>query len=251
MGVSSSYLSKTEVQAVLGITAFGLWRLGRKYENFPQPTEPPEQLSPPGGRKDPEEVWDGAQLYRWAARTPEFSHRGAVLLRPIPEDLTPGRWGGYQDTPRGPALDWHTALGTIRFVHSHKRKAASDVATALAQAGNPDGVRTVCALYGDVGITGPASVAAEVAHPWIEYEAEWGDVAALAGQARPPGGPPRPPPEPDRRPSAPPGTAVDPGSGRSRPSSRAAPGDPDRCVEGARGPRQAGPCPDRRAPRAG
>lgn len=138
-----------------------------------------------GDRKEPEEVWDGTQLYQWAARTPEFSHRGAVLLRPLPEDLTPGRWGGYKDTSRGPALDWHTALGTIRFVHSHNRKVATDVATALTQAGNPDGVRTVCALYGDVGITGPALVAAEVAHPRIEYEAEWGDVAALAGQALP------------------------------------------------------------------
>ncbi|MEU9418377.1 hypothetical protein [Streptomyces sp. NPDC048272] len=131
MGVNSSYLSKTEVQAVLGITAFGLWRLVRKYEDFLQPTEPREQLSLPGDRKEePVEVWDGTQLYRWAARTPEFSHRGAVLLRPLPDDLTPGRWGGYQDTPHGPALDWHTALGTIRFVHSHKRPSSSPRRTA-------------------------------------------------------------------------------------------------------------------------
>ncbi|MFB6807643.1 hypothetical protein [Streptomyces sp. NPDC056387] len=185
MGVNSSYLSKSEVQAVLGVNAFGLWRLTRKYDDFPQPTEPPEQLSLLGDRKEPEEVWDGTRLYRWAARTLEFSHRGAVLLRPLPDDLPPGRWGGYRDTSRGPAQDWHTALGTIRFVHSDKRKTATDVATALAQAGNPDDVRTVCALYGDVGITGPALVAAEVAHPRIEYEAEWGDVAALAGQDLP------------------------------------------------------------------
>nr|MDT0521284.1 hypothetical protein [Streptomyces sp. DSM 41633] len=185
MGVNSSYLSKTEVQEVLGVNSFGLWRLVRKYDDFPQPTEPPEPFDLIGDRKEPEEVWDGTQLYRWAAITPEFSHRGALLLRPLPEDLTPGRWGGYKDTLRGPALDWHTVLGTIRFVHSHNRKVATDVATALAQAGNPDGVRTVCALYGDVGITGPALVAAEVAHPRIEYEAEWGDVAALAGQALP------------------------------------------------------------------
>ncbi len=32
---------------------------------------------------------------------------------------------------------------------------------------------------------GPALVAADTAHQGIEYEAEWGDVAALAGQARP------------------------------------------------------------------
>ncbi|MGW6880208.1 hypothetical protein ACWGEU_08070 [Streptomyces goshikiensis] len=186
MGVSSSYLSKTEVQEVLGINSFGLWRLVRKYDHFPQPTEPPhDPFAGLDGKKEPEEVWDGTELYRWAARTPEFSHRGAVLLRPLPKDLTPGRWDGYKDTPRGPALDWHTSFGTIRFVHNDDRKVATDVATALAQAGNPDGVRTVCALYGDVGISGPALVAAEVAHPRIEYEAEWGVVVALAGQALP------------------------------------------------------------------
>ncbi|MFD3937836.1 hypothetical protein ACFWSF_24155 [Streptomyces sp. NPDC058611] len=185
MGVNSSYLSKSEVQEVLGVASFGLWRLVRKYDDFPQPTDPPEPFSLIDDRKELEEVWYGTHLYRWAARTPEFSHRGALLLRPLPEELTPGCWGGYKDTPRGSAQDWHTALGTIRFVHSHKRKAATDVATALAQAGNSDGVRTVCALYGDVGISEPALVAAEVAHPRIEYEAEWGDVAALAGQALP------------------------------------------------------------------
>ncbi len=186
MGVSSSYLSKTEVQDMLGVNAFGLWRLVRKYDNFPQPTEPPyDPFAAFGDNKDPEEVWDGTQLYRWAAKTPEFSHRGAVLLRPLPEDLTPGRWGGYKDTVRGPALDWHTALGTLRIVHNDDRQAAADVAADLTKAGNPDGVRVVCALYGDMGITGPALVAADTAHPGIEYEAGWGDVAALAGQPLP------------------------------------------------------------------
>ncbi|KIF05672.1 hypothetical protein PL81_12035 [Streptomyces sp. RSD-27] len=186
MGVSSSYLSKAEVQEMLGVNSFGLWRLVRKYDDFPQPTEPPHNpFAGLDGERDPEDVWDGHQLYRWAASTPEFSHRGAVLLRPLPADPTPGRWGGYKDTPRGPALDWHTALGTIRIVHNDDRNVATDVATALAKAGNPDGVRTVCALYGDVGFTGPALVAADVAHPRIEYEAQWGDLVALAGQALP------------------------------------------------------------------
>ncbi|MFI1502611.1 hypothetical protein [Streptomyces platensis] len=186
MGVSSSYLSKTEVQEMLGVNAFGLWRLVRKYDDYPQPTEPPHNpFAAFGENKEPEEVWDGTQLYRWAAGTPEFSHRGALLLRPLPDDLAPGRWGGYMDTARGSALDWHTALGTIRIVHSDDREVATRVASALVKAGNPDGVRSVCALYGDMGFTGPALVAADIAHPGIEYEAEWGHVAALAGQALP------------------------------------------------------------------
>lgn len=186
MGVSGSYLSKTEVQEILGVNSFGLWRLVRKYDDFPQPTEAPrDPFAAFGDKKEPEDVWDGTQLYRWAAAAPEFSHRGAVLLRPLPEDLTPGRWGGYTDTPRGPALDWHTALGTIRLVHNDDRTVATDVATALKEAGNPDGVRAVCALYGDMSFTGPALVAADTVRPRIEYEVEWGRVAALAGQKLP------------------------------------------------------------------
>ncbi|WP_243879372.1 hypothetical protein [Streptomyces sp. KS 21] len=79
VGVNSSYLSKTEVQEVLGLNSFGLWRLVRKYDDFPQPTDPPEPFGLIGDRKEPEEVWDGTQLYRWAAITPEFSHRATLL----------------------------------------------------------------------------------------------------------------------------------------------------------------------------
>ncbi|MEU6680990.1 hypothetical protein [Streptomyces sp. NPDC046925] len=186
MGVSSSHLSKAEVQEILGITSFGLWRLVRKYDDFPQPTQPPHGSARAFGDKKPaEEVWDGTQLYRWAARTPEFSHRGALLARPLPEEVAPGRWGGYKDTTRGPASDWHTAVGTIRFVHNDDSQTATKVATALAEAGNPDGVRTVCALYGDIGITGPALVATDVTRPRIEYEARWGVAATLAGHELP------------------------------------------------------------------
>jgi predicted DNA-binding transcriptional regulator AlpA len=46
MGVSNSYLSRTEVQQLLGINSFGLWRLVRKYDDFPQPTEPPHDPPP-------------------------------------------------------------------------------------------------------------------------------------------------------------------------------------------------------------
>ncbi|MFJ2170773.1 hypothetical protein [Streptomyces griseofuscus] len=151
--MSSSYLSRTEVQQLLGINSFGLWRLVRKYDDFPQPTEPPhDPFAGFGHKKEPEEVWDGFQVYRWAAHTPEFARRGAVLLRPIPEEVPPGQWAGCKDTVRGPALDWHTALGVIRIVHCDDRKVATDVATNVAGGGNPDGVVTVCALYGDADV---------------------------------------------------------------------------------------------------
>ncbi|WP_457511798.1 hypothetical protein [Streptomyces sp. TE33382] len=180
--MSSSYLSRTEVQQLLGVTAFGMWRLGRKYDKFPQSKEKPRG---PFGQQEPEETWDGTHVYSWAAKTAEFSHRGAALLRTMPEPLTPGRWLGCRDTLRGPALDWHTGLGVIRLVHSTKSGAASDVASSIVGSDNKDDVVTVCALYGDMGIRGPALVAADTAHPGIEYEASWGDVATLVGQVLP------------------------------------------------------------------
>ncbi|MGW7820142.1 hypothetical protein ACWGLF_18890 [Streptomyces puniciscabiei] len=70
-------------------------------------------------------------------------------------------------------------------MHGDDRRAATDVASAVVMAGNPDGVVTVCALYGDMGFHGPALVAADTAHPQIEYEADWGDAATLAGQDLP------------------------------------------------------------------
>ncbi|MFF6979273.1 hypothetical protein ACFZAV_16355 [Streptomyces sp. NPDC008343] len=184
MGVSSSFLSRVEVQQLLGVNTFGMWRVVRKYDRFPKPTHRPGRLAT-FRDKEPEEVWDGTQVYRWAARTPEFAHRGAVLLRPLPEGLAPGRWPVYKDTLRGPAQDWHTVLGVIRLLHCDDREAATDVASAIAQAENPDGVVTVCALYGDMGFHGPALVAADTAQPGIEYEADWGNIATLAGQDLP------------------------------------------------------------------
>ncbi len=77
---------------------------GAEVRHFPQPTEPPyDPFAAFGDNKDPEEVWDGTQVYLWAAKTPEYSHRGALLLRPLPGDLAPGRWGGYKDTARRPS----------------------------------------------------------------------------------------------------------------------------------------------------
>ncbi|MFI6125425.1 hypothetical protein ACIBCU_37910 [Streptomyces sp. NPDC051064] len=182
MGVSSSYLTRLEVQHLLGVNTFGMWRLARKYDKFPKPTEKPSRSF---DRQEPQEVFDGTQVYSWAAGTQEFAHRGAVLLRPLPQNPTPGRWLGYKDTVRGPALDWHTDLGVIRLVHSTTSKAATDVASAITSGGGKDGVVTVCSLYGDMGFRGPALVAADLAHPGIEYEASWGDLAALVGQVLP------------------------------------------------------------------
>ncbi|MFI1441819.1 hypothetical protein [Streptomyces fructofermentans] len=183
MGVSHSYLTRVEAQRLLGVTTFGMWRLVRKYDKFPKPDERP--YSPFNRNQEPEEVWDATQLYSWAARTAEFAHRGAVLLRHSPENSAPGRWLGHRDTPRGPALDWHTEIGVIRLVHCGDSRVATDIASALASNGNKDSVVTVCALYGDMGLGGPALVAADTAHPDIEYEAGWDDVATYVGQVLP------------------------------------------------------------------
>ncbi|MGW7551901.1 hypothetical protein [Streptomyces rimosus] len=54
--------------------------------------------------------------------------------------VAPGQWAEHQDTVKGPALDRHTTLGIIRMVHNDDRGGASDVASALVETGNPDGV---------------------------------------------------------------------------------------------------------------
>ncbi|GGO94676.1 hypothetical protein GCM10012280_50140 [Wenjunlia tyrosinilytica] len=52
-------------------------------------------------------------------------------------------------------LDRHTALVTIRIVHSDDREVATDVASAPTEAGIPDGVLTVCAPDGDMAWPDP------------------------------------------------------------------------------------------------
>ncbi|MFJ9777217.1 hypothetical protein ACIRVF_39300 [Kitasatospora sp. NPDC101157] len=183
MGVSSTYLSKAEVQDLLGVSSFGMWRLPRQHGDFPAPVENPYR-SGPLSPQDEEPVWDGTTLYEWAAATPAFQHRGALLDRPLPGQRQPGRHLGYRNTPCGPATDWATAIGVIRMLHTTKEKTASAMATALADAGNRE-IVTVCALYGDLGHTGPALVAADTAQPRIEYEARWGQVAELTGHSLP------------------------------------------------------------------
>ncbi|MGW5353392.1 hypothetical protein ACWERV_23135 [Streptomyces sp. NPDC004031] len=182
MSVGHGELTRTEVQRLLGVSTFRMRRLSRQYDKFPAPGKKAHGTF---GQQDAEEMWPAEEVYGWAARTPEFAHRGAALLRPLPAGLSPGRWLGYRDTPRGPAQDWGTDVGVIRVVHCDSSRAATDVATAVAGSGNQEGVVTVCALYGDVGPWGPALVAADTAHPGIEYEASWGVVADLVGQKLP------------------------------------------------------------------
>ncbi|MFJ4192090.1 hypothetical protein [Kitasatospora sp. NPDC089509] len=182
MGVSTVYLSKTEVQDLLKVSPFGMWRLPRQHKDFPAPQDDPHHRA-----FDPEpagQVWDATALYLWAAETPEFRHRGAHLARPVPGQRQPGRHLGYRDTPHGPATDWHTGIGVIRMLHTTDSGAASSAAIDLAAESNRE-IVTVCALYGDLGHTGPALVAADTAQPRIEYEARWGDVADLVGQPLP------------------------------------------------------------------
>ncbi len=186
MGMNDSYLCKREVQRLLGVNAFGLRRVVRKYDDLPEPTERPRNpFAVPGEQKEGEEAWEANAVYRWAAATPEFSHRGALLERPLPADPFPGHWAGHAETVRGSALDWDTALGLVRIVHNDDRNTATIVACALVGSGNPDAVVTVCALSGDVTSTGPVLVACDTAHPTIEYDVPWGVVAALAGEVLP------------------------------------------------------------------
>ncbi|WP_331730220.1 hypothetical protein OHV05_35975 (plasmid) [Kitasatospora sp. NBC_00070] len=183
MGVSTTYLSKAEIQDLLGITSIGMWRLPQQHQNFPAPERHPHRNAFDADT-DAGQIWDGTAVYEWAAETPQFRHRGAVLARPLPAQRGPGQHLGYRDTPLGPASDWHTAIGVIRMLHTTERGAASAMATELATERNHE-ITTVCALYGDIGYSGPALVAADTAQPSIEYEASWGTAVALAGQPLP------------------------------------------------------------------
>ncbi|WP_406307989.1 hypothetical protein [Streptomyces griseoaurantiacus] len=186
MGLITSHLTKAEVQELLGVNSFGMWWLIREHETFPASDDHYDPGPFARFSDTPQEpMWQGTQLYRWAAHDPEFQQRGAVLLRPLADDLQPGKWLGYHDTPQGPSIDWHTSLGTIRIVHTTTLGAASAVASDLARSGNPDEVVTVCALWGDMGLSGPALVAADAAWPSIEYEVEWDIIAQLTGQDLP------------------------------------------------------------------
>ncbi|GAA2283190.1 hypothetical protein GCM10010430_80930 [Kitasatospora cystarginea] len=161
MGLSTTYLGKAEIQELLGTSSFGMWRLPRQHGDFPEPET--DIYRGPFDEEPDGPVWDAHDVYRWAARTPEFQHRGAVLLRPLPGQRQPGRFLGHQDTTHGPATDWHTGIGVIRMLHTDESHAASAMAVDLAAERNRE-IVTVCALYGDLNpVTGLALVAADTA----------------------------------------------------------------------------------------
>ncbi|MET7304990.1 hypothetical protein [Embleya sp. NPDC005575] len=184
MGVGTTYVTKAQLRELLGVNTFGLRRVLRR-EDFPASTKDRPTLRSRFDEDD-DPVWNATEVYRWAAHDHDFAHRGAVLLRTDPEDPAPGRWAGAHATAQGPATDWHTDIGTIRLVHTDDSGAASAAATALVNdPAGPGDIVVVCALFGDIGFTGPALVAADTARPDIEYEAQWGRVVQLAGQPLP------------------------------------------------------------------
>ncbi|MFD0351991.1 hypothetical protein ACFQ0M_49245 [Kitasatospora aburaviensis] len=97
MGLRTTYLGKAEIQELLGTNSFGMWRLPRQHGDFPEPETDiyygPFDVKPDGP------VWDAHDVYRWAARTPEFQHRGAVLLRPLPGQRQPGASSATRTPP--------------------------------------------------------------------------------------------------------------------------------------------------------
>lgn len=152
----------------------------RRYQDFPQPDAQhgnPERAD--------STLWRASSVYTWAAETPAFTHRGALLRRPLRDNLQPGHWHGSTQTPYGPAIDWATDLGIIRIVHTTEWAAASALAASLSKERDTHGIATVCCLYGDLGLTGPALWAADTAHPYIRYEAYWDVLSTLAGQPLP------------------------------------------------------------------
>ncbi|MFB7998774.1 hypothetical protein ACFC4G_38845 [Streptomyces sp. NPDC056002] len=183
----SARLRKHEVEALLHLPPGKLDRLLAEAQDFPR-----------GERKEVNSMqralgekayrwWDGSAVYAWAATTPRFRDHGAILLNPAVEarSSAPGKWIGFQPTSQGPAMDWETGLGVIRLLHTTHRGAATAMAEELAEVPDAQGVVTVCSLFGDIGATGPALIAADTAQPQLEYEAQWGTVTKLVGQRLP------------------------------------------------------------------
>ncbi|WP_129291812.1 hypothetical protein [Streptomyces sp. N1] len=156
-------------------------------EDFPQGSRDHHGLFDQVLGKVPPVTWDGGSLYIWAARSSRFRDRGAVLLNPTlyTRTVTPGKWLGFQPTSQGPAMDWDTDLGVVRIIHTTHHGAASAMAEELAETPGAQGVITVCALFGDIGSSGPALIAADTAQPFLEYETQWGLLTRLVGQPLP------------------------------------------------------------------
>ncbi|MGW7072157.1 hypothetical protein ACWGII_25870 [Streptomyces sp. NPDC054855] len=186
-GRNMAYLRRHEVEKLLHLEKGELDRLLEDDEDFPQGSREHHDPFELALDKEPPVTWDGGAVYIWAARSSRFRERGAVLLAPSlrTQPVAPGKWLGFQPTSQGPAMDWETDLGVIRIVHTTRHGAACAMAEELAEEAGTQGVITVCALFGDIGFSGPALIAADTAQPSLEYEAQWGLVTRLVGQPLP------------------------------------------------------------------
>ncbi|WFB05590.1 hypothetical protein LRS74_00060 [Streptomyces sp. LX-29] len=188
MGVLHSVdLRKHEVEALLHLAQGELDHLLEEADDFPPgEREHLDAFQRARGEKA-HWRWDGSAVYVWAATHHRFCDHGAVLLNPALKARTfaPGKWIGFQPTSQGPATDWETDLGVIRILHTTRRAAAAAMAEELSEVADAQGVVTVCSLFGDIGATGPALIAADTAQPQLEYEAQWGTVTKLVGQRLP------------------------------------------------------------------
>ncbi|MEW2626350.1 hypothetical protein [Streptomyces sp. NPDC048106] len=186
-GRNMAYLRRHEVEKLLHLDKGELDRLLEEDEGFPEASREHHSLFDQALGKEPPVTWDGGSVYIWAARSNRFRERGAVLLDPAlgTRSVAPGKWLGFQPTSQGPAMDWDTDLGIVRIVHTTRHGAACAMAEELAKDFGAQGVITVCALFGDIGFSGPALIAADTAQPFLEYETQWGLVTRLVGQPLP------------------------------------------------------------------
>ncbi|MEU1661539.1 hypothetical protein ABZ527_36445 [Streptomyces griseofuscus] len=186
-GRNMAYLRRYEVEKLLHLDKGELDRLLEEDEDFPEGSQDHHDLFDQALGKEPPVTWDGGSVYTWAARSSRFRERGAVLLDPTLDtrSVAPGKWLGFQPTSQGPAMDWETDLGVVRIVHTTRHGAACAMAEELAEAPGAQGVITVCALFGDIGFSGPALIAADTAQPSLEYETQWGLLTRLVGQPLP------------------------------------------------------------------
>ncbi|OMI91380.1 hypothetical protein BSZ07_00285 [Streptomyces sp. M1013] len=186
-GLHSAFLRRHEVEKLLHLSKGELDRLLEEDADFPRGSEEHVSYFDQVPAREAHWTWDGGQVYVWAARSHRFRGRGAVLLDPTlnTRALAPGKWIGFQPTSHGPAMDWDTHLGVVRLLHTSRRGAARALAEELAEEAGAQGVTTVCSLYGDIGFSGPALIAADTAQPSLEYEVQWGLVTRLVGQPLP------------------------------------------------------------------
>ncbi|MFJ7990426.1 hypothetical protein [Streptomyces sp. NPDC096351] len=183
----SKALRKREVETLLQLAQGELDHLLQEAEDFPPgEREHLDAFARARGEKAHLQ-WEGSAVYAWAAASQRFRDQGAVLLNPDLRSRTfaPGKWIGFQPTSVGPATDWETDLGVIRLLHTTRRAAAAAMAEELSETADAQGVVTVCSLFGDIAISGPALIAADIAQPQLHYEAQWGTVTKLVGQRLP------------------------------------------------------------------